>query len=149
MYNYLAEKVQSVHDYKHYHKAPKGLLPWDVFRMATSGEAIPVSTAILIRDTYFPGESIEKLFEEAHDDSLLTLSEAGKIMRNTMPGEVMPEIAGAIYNYVKSEVENPVTYRGQLWLLGLGLAIGRAAGVKEERSRKKEASHERQDQAIV
>lgn len=134
MYPILAEKINSS---KYLHvNAPKGLKAWDGFRMATSGEFIPIDTAIRIRDLYLPDISLETLFMRDDHSSALTVAEAGNIMLHTMPGEVMPEIANAVYLHICNKAENMPSSRGIDYAFGWCLAIGRVAGVREERARR-------------
>lgn len=135
MYSILADRISGTkHAYKR--NVPKGLHAWEVFRMATSGEHIPVDTAIRIRDIYFPGDALEELFSRDNDSPVLTVAEAGHIMQHTMPGEVMPEIASAVWTRINNVVENLPASRGVCYAIGWCLAIGRAAGVREERARR-------------
>ena len=136
MYPFLAESIHSRRRALVKY-SPKGLYAWDVFRMATSGEYIPIDTAIAIRNLYFPGDSLEELFQRCDDSTVLTVAEAGHIMQHTVPGDVMPEMQDAVFEHIKNTVVGSFGGRGATYAMGWCLAIGRAAGVREERARKR------------
>ena len=138
MYSILADRINGYEAQRKSHGAPAELYPWDVFEMATSGAHIAIDKAIAIRDYYFPGESLEALFQRDDDSSVLTVAEAGRIMQNTAPGEVMPEMQTAVYSYINSKIQRLLIDRANMSAMGWCLAIGRAAGVREERARCKQ-----------
>lgn len=137
MYPVLAERIYSHECERADAEAPKGMRVRDVFRMATSGEHIPVCRAIAIRDLYFPGEPLESLFERDDGSGALTVAEAGHIMRHTLPGMVMPEMADAVYHHITATVGCLRIDHAVFSAMGWCLAIGRAAGVREERARRR------------
>ena len=139
MYSYLISQMQRFNFTKRGYEAPTGLKPWLVKEKATSGIPFSVGEALAIRDYYFPGESLDKLFQEDNGSNALTEAEALQIISHTKYySEVMPDLQDTIIKYIGEHVQRLSCNIGELALLALGLTIGRAAGVREERSRKKE-----------
>lgn len=134
MYSYLASRIVGA---SYRQRSKDRLRPWAVHEKATSGEFFTVGEAQAIRDAYFPGESLEALFKEDQDTNALTVAEAMNIVQHTMPGDVMPELVEAVWYRVTSTIENMPIGHGLICLMGWCAVIGRAAGVKEERARRK------------
>jgi len=139
MYSYLISQMQRFNFKKKGYEAPTGLKPWQIKDKASSGVPFSIGEALAIRDYYFPDENIEKLFREDNSCNVLTEAEALQIIGHTKYyGEVMPELQDIIAQYIGEHVQSLAWNMGERALLALGLAVGRAAGVREERSRRKE-----------
>lgn len=139
MYSYLISQMRHFSFTKKGYDAPTGLKPWHVKEKASSGVPFSIDEALAIRDYYFSGENIDQLFREDNSCNALTEAEALQIIGHTKYyGEVMPELQDIIAQYIGEHVQSLAWNMGERALLALGLAVGRAAGVREERSRRKE-----------
>lgn len=140
MYSHLIEQVRGIKDYW---EQPYDLWPDNIIRRALDGTPFPLDYALRIWSAYFEGvESMAELFEtddpsEARAE--LTFSETVHILKHSFLGEVIPNDAYDGINHYLYHAQN----KHHIDYMAAGYAVGRVAGIREERARRHEKEKHR------
>ena len=100
---------------------------------------LSIDEAIALRDTLYPGMSLEELYHDEAIESPISEADALKIMDNGSPWATFPELQEVLLAHMRNtRINFSASDRAVTMAMGYGLMLGRVIGVREERQRRKE-----------